>query len=107
MIFSNGFSAVTVTLGSLPPAAFTRIVGAPSASSIFLCASAKLARELASHSKKRRVAAGILDGLDTDVAAFLVAAKHGDFCACPSETFRQRAAQHARAADDHRHFAFE
>src|SRR5262249_46450170 len=29
-IFSNGLSAVAVTLGSLPPAAFTRIVTGPS-----------------------------------------------------------------------------
>ena len=42
---------MTVTFGSLPPAAFTRIVGAPSAASIFLCASPRLARELASHVK--------------------------------------------------------
>ena len=53
VIASKGFSGVTVTEGSFPPAAFTRIVGFPSSAVISARAFSRLARSEASVVTKR------------------------------------------------------
>src|SRR5262245_302459 len=50
--------------------------------------------------KERSLAALRLDRFRARLAAFFVAAEHGDFGAGSSEAFRQRAAQYASRADD-------
>ena len=55
VIASMGRSGVTVTFGSLPPAAFTRIAGAPSTAATASCASCRLALSIASAAKNSAV----------------------------------------------------
>ena len=57
------------------------------------------------HPEERRLAAAGLNRLHPCLPPLRVATKHGDLCARFSQTFRQRAAEYARCADDNRHFA--
>ena len=78
-ISSNGFSDVTVTFGSLPPAALTRIVGAQRGLNFFVHLREQSRESWSFAREKLRLAAAICDGFDTGLGLRLVAAEHGTF----------------------------
>ena len=65
----------------------------------------QLPSSLASHEKNARCPPLSVMALHARFASLRIAAQHRDFRARPGQPFRQRAAQHARRADDDRHFA--